>query len=52
MANYEVTQMDDVAAVKCSCGESRRAFVSPDNAVATLHMVDIAADRAAITTKS
>jgi mannose-6-phosphate isomerase-like protein (cupin superfamily) len=44
MANYVVAQMDDVAPVQCPCGQSRRAFVSRDNSVATLHMVDIAAD--------
>ena len=36
--------MDEVNPVTCPCGQSRRAFVSPDNKVATLHMVDIAAD--------
>jgi mannose-6-phosphate isomerase-like protein (cupin superfamily) len=37
-------QMDEVNPVTCPCGQSRRAFVSPDNKTATLHMVDIAAD--------
>ena len=44
MANYVVAQLDEIEAVKCPCGQSRRAFVSPDNPVATLHMVDISAD--------
>jgi mannose-6-phosphate isomerase-like protein (cupin superfamily) len=44
MANYVVTQIDEVAPIQCPCGQSRRAFVSPDNRVATLHMVDISAD--------
>ena len=39
-----IIQMDEVNPVTCPCGQSRRAFVSPDNKVATLHMVDIAAD--------
>ena len=42
--NYIVAQMDNIEGVACPCGISRRAFVSPDNAVATLHMVDITTD--------
>jgi mannose-6-phosphate isomerase-like protein (cupin superfamily) len=42
--NYMITQMDEIGAVPCPCGFSRRAFVSPDNDVATLHMVDIQED--------
>lgn len=41
---YEVVHMDEVQPVPCPCGMSRRAFVSPDNPVATLHVVDIADD--------
>ena len=41
---FEVTQLDAVPAVKCPCGFSRRAFASPDNPVATIHLVDIQAD--------
>ena len=44
MANYIVAQLDEIEPVKCPCGLSRRAFVSPDNPVATLHIVDIAED--------
>ena len=44
MANYLITQLDDIEPVACPCGLSRRAFVQPDNPVATLHMVDIQAD--------
>jgi mannose-6-phosphate isomerase-like protein (cupin superfamily) len=44
MDKYVVAQMDEVAPVGCPCGQSRRAFVSKDNPVATLHMVDITAD--------
>lgn len=44
MANYMIAQMDRIDAVGCPCGMSRRAFVSEDNPVATLHMVDIQAD--------
>ena len=41
---YKVAQMDDIASVPCPCGMSRRAFVEPDNPVATIHMVDISID--------
>lgn len=43
-AGYTVTHLDEVAAVSCPCGMSRRAFVQPDNPVATLHVVDISID--------
>ena len=42
--NYMIAQMDEIEAVPCPCGFSRRAFVSPDNPTATLHMVDIQED--------
>ena len=44
MANYTITQLDELAPIACPCGQSRRAFVSKDNPVATLHMVDITTD--------
>ncbi len=44
MAKYMVAQLDEIEPVECPCGMSRRAFVSEDNPVATLHMVDIAGD--------
>lgn len=42
--NYSIVQLDDLPAVKCPCGLSRRAFHTPDNPVATLHLVDIQED--------
>ena len=42
--NYIVEQLDDIEPVPCPCSSSRRAFVQPDNPVATLHMVDISKD--------
>jgi mannose-6-phosphate isomerase-like protein (cupin superfamily) len=42
--NYMIAQLDELDAVKCPCGFSRRAFVTPDNPVATIHMVDIQTD--------
>ena len=44
MRNYMIAQLDTMDAVNCPCGLSRRAFVNPDNPVATLHMVDISKD--------
>jgi quercetin dioxygenase-like cupin family protein len=44
MPNYMLAQLDKIDGVPCPCGTSRRAFVSDDNPVATLHMVDITAD--------
>ena len=41
---FEIAQLDEVPAVKCPCGFSRRAFATPDNPVATIHMVDIQTD--------
>ena len=44
MANYMIAQFDDIEPVKCPCGFSRRAFVNPDNPVATMHIVNIEQD--------
>ena len=44
MANYMIARFDNIDGVKCPCGISRRAFVSPDNTVATMHIVDIEQD--------
>ena len=44
MANYMIARFDDIDAVKCPCGFSRRAFVSSDNPTATMHIVDIEED--------
>ncbi len=44
MKNYFVAQLDEIEPVQCPCGQSRRAFVREDNAVATMHMVDICED--------
>ena len=37
----DLTQIEGIA---CPCGTTHRAFVSPDNPTATLHMVDIKED--------
>ena len=44
--NYEIARMDEIVPTRCPCGFARRAFVSPDNQVATLHITDIATDSA------
>lgn len=41
---YEVVHLSEIEPVECPCGMTRRAFVSPDNPVATLHVVDISID--------
>ncbi len=42
--NYSVAHFNDIAAQRCPCGWTKRAFVSPDNQVATIHYVDIQED--------
>ncbi len=44
MSNYLVAQMDALDTLRCPCGFTRRAFVSPDNPVATLHLLDVQTD--------
>ncbi len=44
MANFLIAQMDEMDPIRCPCGFTRRAFVSPDNPVATLHLLDVQAD--------
>ena len=42
--NYLITQLDAVPPVPCPCGQSRRGFATPDNKLATIHLVDISID--------
>jgi mannose-6-phosphate isomerase-like protein (cupin superfamily) len=42
--NFMIAQLDEIPPVRCPCGMTRRAFASPENPVATLHMVDITTD--------
>ena len=42
--NYSISHLNDIAPVKCPCGFSKRAFATPDNKVATIHLVDIQED--------
>ena len=41
---YMVAQLDAVPGVACPCGVARRAFATPDNAFASVHLTDITAD--------
>jgi len=42
--NYLLARLDEIESQRCPCGFSRRAFATPDNALATLHVVDIQED--------
>lgn len=44
MANYRLAQVDELAPLRCPCGVTRRAFVAPDNPMATLHILDVQTD--------
>ena len=46
MTNYLTAQMDDIEAIQCPCGWTRRAFLPPEDGTASLHVVDIAEDAA------
>jgi mannose-6-phosphate isomerase-like protein (cupin superfamily) len=43
-ANYHISQLDEVDAVRCPCGFSRRAFAGSAHNVASMHLVDIEED--------
>jgi len=44
MANYMIARFDEIDAVKCPCGFSKRAFLGRENTTATMHVVDIQVD--------
>jgi mannose-6-phosphate isomerase-like protein (cupin superfamily) len=44
MPNYMIADLATIPAIKCPCGFARRAFATPDNQTATLHLVDIQED--------
>lgn len=41
MPNYMKAQMDAVETTACPCGTTLRAFVSPENSTASLHLLDV-----------
>ena len=44
MPRYMLAQLDQLPAVRCPCGDARRAFGTAENPTATVHLVDILAD--------
>lgn len=44
MENYMIAHFDEIDVVNCPCGYAQRAFVSPDNQAATMHIVEIVED--------
>lgn len=42
--NFTIAHLPDIEPTRCPCGFARRAFATPDNTVATLHLVDIQED--------
>jgi mannose-6-phosphate isomerase-like protein (cupin superfamily) len=44
MANFMIAQLDAIEPIACSCGWARRAFATPENTTATMHMVHIDKD--------
>jgi len=41
---YWVAQLGDIDPIRCPCGFAKRAFARADNALATMHIVDITKD--------
>ena len=44
MANYEIAHFDSIESVSCPCGTSQRAFMGPDNEVASCHITHVTED--------
>ena len=44
MANYMISQLDELPPQRCPCGFARRAFAGAAENVASLHLVDIQED--------
>ena len=44
MENYMIARFDEIDAVRCPCGSSRRGFVNHGNRKATMHVVDVQQD--------
>ena len=42
--NFMISQLDEVPPVRCPCGFASRSFATPDNPLATVHLVDIQLD--------
>jgi mannose-6-phosphate isomerase-like protein (cupin superfamily) len=44
MTGYRISQLDELAPVRCPCGFTRRAFLVPGNETATVHLLDVEED--------
>ena len=44
MANYLISQLDEIEASRCPCGWTRRAFAGANDNAASVHLVDIQSD--------
>ena len=44
MANFMISQLDEVQSTRCPCGHAKRAFAGSTNNVASMHIVDIEQD--------
>ena len=42
--NYMIADLTAVEPTRCPCGWARRAFATPDNTTATMHLVEITQD--------
>ena len=44
MANFLVSQLDEIPGQPCPCGTTQRGFISAENPAASVHRVEISAD--------
>jgi mannose-6-phosphate isomerase-like protein (cupin superfamily) len=44
MANFMISQLDQLPSTRCPCGFARRAFAASNENVASMHLVDIQED--------
>src|SRR5690348_7853190 len=44
MRNYMIADLNSINPVRCPCGRARRAFATPENQTATMHLVSIESD--------
>ena len=42
--NYLIEDLTKTPPTQCPCGQARRAFTTPENKTATMHLVDISID--------
>ncbi len=44
MKRFKLSHLSEMDPIECPCGTARRAFVEPDNPVASIHLVEIKKD--------